>query len=228
MTISQYMTNSHKARNPKASPTKARRERESLERRDAILAAARNVFFENGIHRATVDDVAAHAEVAKGTVYLYFESKETLLAHLLLEGLDALGEQLAEAFAENHPFTAEQRLRRLASAYLDFFENEPDYFRLMMALDRGQFQEAISTELHQQIMTRSINGLGWVVRAIDQGVTDSDFAVADSKSAAGVFWAAINGALVLMSHPIRREMLQQSVESLYTGVMELMLKGMKK
>lgn len=222
------MTVSQKTKTSAKSPAKARRERETVERRDAILAAARDVFFENGIHRATVDDVAARAEVAKGTVYLYFESKETILAHLLLEGLDALGEHLSEAYAEGKPLSAEQRLRRLGVAYLDFYQNEPDYFRLMMAFDRGQFQESISTDLRQQIITRSMQGLRWVVRAIEQGTAGGDFSVADARATAGVVWAAINGALVLMSHPLRRDILEQNVESLYDGVMELTIKGMKK
>ena len=222
------MTASHRPRSTKPSPTKARRERETLERREAILAAARDVFFENGIHRATVDEIAARAEVAKGTVYLYFESKETILAHLLMEGLDALRESLAEAYAENLSLSAEQRLRRLCAAYLNFFQHEQYYFRLMMAFDRGQFQEAISAELRQLIITHSMQGLRWAVRAIEQGIADGDFAVTDAKNTAGMFWAAINGALVIMSHPLRRDILEQDVESLYNGVMELTLKGIKK
>ncbi len=70
--------------------TASRRERERAQRRDDILRAARVVFFERGFHLATVDDVAVAAEVSKGTVYLYFDTKETILAHLLLEGLDKL------------------------------------------------------------------------------------------------------------------------------------------
>ncbi len=224
------MTVSHKtrpAKKTKAPPTKARRERETLERRDAILAAAREVFFENGIHRATVDDVAAHAEVAKGTVYLYFQSKETLLAHLLLEGLDTLGERLTEAYAEATPLPAETRLRRLCAAYLNFFQDDHDYFRLMMAFDRGHFQEAVSPELYQQILLRSVKGLRWVVLAVQQGIDDGHFQVTDPKNTAGMFWAAINGALVLISHPLRRELIEQEVETLYNGVMELTIKGMK-
>ncbi|HEY68902.1 MAG TPA: helix-turn-helix transcriptional regulator, partial [Thermoflexia bacterium] len=79
--------------------TRARREREKEERRQSILRAAREVFFENGFHRATVDNVAERAEVSKGTVYLYFESKETILAHLLLEGLGELLGELEQAYA---------------------------------------------------------------------------------------------------------------------------------
>jgi len=229
MTISHYMTISHKKapKTEKVSPAKARRERETLERREAILAAARDVFFKRGFHRATVDEVAEEAEVAKGTVYLYFESKETILSHLLLEGLDALGEQLTEAFNEKSSFSAEKRLRRLCAAYLDFYTNEPDYFRLMMAFDRGQFQEAVPKELYQSILEKSSLGLQWVVKAIQQGVEDGDLAKCNAKKTAGMLWAAVNGALVIVSHPLRREMLDQEVEPLYNGVMELTIRGLK-
>jgi len=209
------------------SPAKARRERETVERRDAILASARDLFFEHGIHRTTVDDVAARAEVAKGTVYLYFESKETILAHLLLEGLDVLGERLAEAFGAASDLPAETRLRRISAAYLDFFKNEPEYFRLIMAFDRGQFQEAVQPDLYQQILTRSVRGLRWAVRAIEQGVDEGTFYVPNAKYAAGMYWAALNGALILISHPLRRELVEQELETLYNGVMETMLRGFK-
>ena len=61
-----------------------RREREKAQRRQEILDAARQVFFVRGFHSPTMDDVAALAEISKGTIYLYFESKEAILAHLLL------------------------------------------------------------------------------------------------------------------------------------------------
>src|SRR3990170_3808910 len=114
------------------SATSSRRQKEKEDRKEAILAAAREVFFEEGIRRATVDAIAARAEVAKGTVYLYFETKETILAHLLLEGLDALEARLEKAYGEATPASAEARLRQLAAAYCDFYQTEQDYFRLMM------------------------------------------------------------------------------------------------
>src|ERR1700694_4064725 len=128
------------------STTTLRRLKEKEDRKERILTAARDVFFDMGIRRATVDAIAARAEVAKGTVYLYFETKETILAHLLLEGLDGLNNYLAAAYDETHPRDGEARLRRLAGAYYDFYLAEPDYFRLMMAFDRGQFRESVSAE----------------------------------------------------------------------------------
>lgn len=82
--------------------TAQRRAREKAQRRREILKAARQEFFERGFHHPTVDDVAARAEVSKGTIYLYFVSKEEILAHLLLEGLDLLiGEMEAACAAES-------------------------------------------------------------------------------------------------------------------------------
>jgi AcrR family transcriptional regulator len=214
------------------SATHSRRQKEKEDRKDAILSAAREVFFEQGIRRATVDEIAARAEVAKGTVYLYFDSRETMLAHLLLEGLDSLNERLEAAFDESAPAGAaapggEARLRRLALAYLDFQEKEPDYFRLMMAFDRGHFREAVNTEVYEQVVHRGLRGLRWVVRAIQQGIESGEFKPGDARQQAGMIWAALNGVLVLTSHPLRRELLEQEVETLYQGVLETMLAGMK-
>jgi AcrR family transcriptional regulator len=48
------------------------------ERRDQILACARDLFAEKGYHAVTVDDIAARVEVARGTIYLYFADKRAV------------------------------------------------------------------------------------------------------------------------------------------------------
>ncbi|MDW8326467.1 MAG: TetR/AcrR family transcriptional regulator [Anaerolineales bacterium] len=207
--------------------TLSRRQRERADREKAILAAAREVFFQEGIHHATVDAIAAKAEVAKGTVYLYFPSKETLLAHLVLEGLDSIYSRLERAYDEGAAHSAETRLRRLATAYFDFYVEEPDYFRLLMAFDRGHFRESIGAELYQTILHRSLAGLHWLVRVIEQGIAARELAPGDPRRLAGATWAALNGVLVLTSHPLRREILAQDVRALYDEVMEILLRGMK-
>ena len=52
-------------------------------RRQAILEAALHMFAEHGFEAARLDDVAARAGVAKGTLYLYFASKEALFEALI-------------------------------------------------------------------------------------------------------------------------------------------------
>ena len=60
-------------------------------RREQLLAAAREVLAENGYERTTVSSIATRANVAQGTFYLYFPSKEALPGALAMELSRALG-----------------------------------------------------------------------------------------------------------------------------------------
>lgn len=206
--------------------TALRREREKAQRRDDILRAAKDIFFTRGFHTATVDDVAVAAEVSKGTVYLYFDTKETILAHLLLDGLDALIADLQTAFAEGEALDAGTRLRRIAAAYLEFFQTSPDYYRLIMAFDRGQFQAAIDPGIYQTVLARSLRGLEWVERAVRQAQAEGLIGAVDPHEAAGVLWAGLNGVLVLLSHPLRAEIVATDLESLYGAMTEVLINGL--
>ncbi len=207
--------------------TRARRKREKEVRRQSILRAAREVFFECGFHRATVDNVAERAEVSKGTVYLYFESKETILAHLLLEGLSGLIEELEQAYAAKEPLPADERLRRLSWSYLQFFQREPLYFRFLTAMDRGRFREAVTPEIYRKVLEASMEGLDWAVRAVEQGIEDGVFGCCDARQSAATLWATLNGVLELMNHPLRREMVGVGTEVLYRTAVETVIRGLQ-
>ncbi|MDQ3741464.1 MAG: TetR/AcrR family transcriptional regulator [Actinomycetota bacterium] len=71
-------------------------------RREQLLAAAREVLAENGYERTTVSSIATRANVAQGTFYLYFPSKEALPGALAMELSRALGAATARVTAEDH------------------------------------------------------------------------------------------------------------------------------
>jgi AcrR family transcriptional regulator len=63
------------------------------ERRQQILAAARDTFAKRGYHQTTIDDIVAQAGVARGTFYLYFEDKRAVFSDLI----DRFAQQLTMA-----------------------------------------------------------------------------------------------------------------------------------
>ncbi|MBZ0286874.1 MAG: TetR/AcrR family transcriptional regulator; helix-turn-helix transcriptional regulator [Anaerolineae bacterium] len=63
--------------------THERRQRRAAARRQQILDAAVRVFAEKGFQRATTKDIAEAADIAEGTIYNYFESKDQLLSEIL-------------------------------------------------------------------------------------------------------------------------------------------------
>ncbi len=62
---------------------RARSEEAKDERRAGLLAAALDEFFERGFSAARMDDIAARAGLSKGSIYLYFDSKDALFTSLV-------------------------------------------------------------------------------------------------------------------------------------------------
>jgi AcrR family transcriptional regulator len=203
-----------------------RREQERARRRQDILAAARVVFAQDGFRRATVDAIAQRAEVGKGTVYLYFASKEAVLAELVLQALAELAATLQVASDHCSVLHPDHKLRAMAEAYLVFGQQAPDYFHLLNAFDRGDFQEGVSAERREQILIESNHTLDLVSQAIGDGMALGLFAPGDPHQAAGVLWAALNGALALAAHPIRRDMMHADASVLYFATFDLYLRGL--
>jgi AcrR family transcriptional regulator len=88
-------------------------------RRQLILDAALTEFAERGFEAARLDDIAARAGVAKGTLYLYFDDKEKLFEALIRNAVDPILGRLS-AVAEAPDLPAEQVLEVMFST----FENE--------------------------------------------------------------------------------------------------------
>ncbi|MBT8494822.1 MAG: TetR/AcrR family transcriptional regulator; helix-turn-helix transcriptional regulator, partial [Deltaproteobacteria bacterium] len=77
-----------------------RRRREREQRRAQILDAAQAVFTERGLAASTMEQVAAAAEVSKGTLYLYFRSKDELFMALASEVAEATHAAIEDVAAD--------------------------------------------------------------------------------------------------------------------------------
>jgi hypothetical protein len=97
---------------------------------------------------------------------------------------------------------------------------------LLSAFDRGAFQSGISPERRAQILETSNHTLALVAQAIADGMALGMFASGDAHQSAGVLWAALNGALTLVAHPIRREMMHVNASGLYRATLETCLRGL--
>ena len=127
--------------------TKQRRRREAAQRRQSILDAAKEVFWQRGYSRATMPQIAEKAELAPGTLYLYFPGKDALYVELLLEGYDLLIERL-EAQTRDHDEAAEQAAA-LIDAFFGFARDFPEYFDIIFFLiqqESGSWEAAFQTD----------------------------------------------------------------------------------
>lgn len=93
-----------------------------------ILAAARKVFATKGFRDATVDDIAAEAGIAKGTVYLYYPSKKEMYLAALKQGLAELQQRTAAAMQS--AAGAREKLRAFVRTRMEYAEADRDFFRI--------------------------------------------------------------------------------------------------
>jgi len=74
----------------KRRPSKPKFRRRAEARKDEVLDAALELFTEKGFAATRVDDIAQKAGISKGTIYLYFESKEALMEGLIERALSPI------------------------------------------------------------------------------------------------------------------------------------------
>lgn len=99
-----------------SSALAAQREGRNSQKQDRILQAAIDVFAEHGYFNARVSDIAKRAEVADGTIYLYFKSKEQILMAALENAFDRFLLMANRELAEIHD--PREKLKRLAELHL--------------------------------------------------------------------------------------------------------------
>jgi AcrR family transcriptional regulator len=179
-----------------------RKQRERLARRETILAAAAQVFAAHGVDGATVEMVARQAEVAVGTIYLYFFSRDDLFVSLMAERIGRLRARYLEIHARD--LKPLDELRAIGDAYFDHLRESRGLFlaqlsvtfsKLSLRLSRPEELEHFELvrrlgrecfDLYRDSVKRWLNA---------SGARTSD---ADATRAATVIWAALNGAFLLM------------------------------
>ena len=126
---------------PSVSPitTRKRPSTKPLDRRQSIVQAAAALFAKTGFSDCEMQRVASRLRIAKGTLYLYFTSKEELFSACVDWEMQQMHTAIAaatEGIAD--PF---DRIAKAILAYLTFFDEHPDYVELLIqerAIFRGR------------------------------------------------------------------------------------------
>lgn len=96
---------------------------------EKILQVAARLFAKHRFHEARMEDIAAAAEVGKGTIYRYFPDKESLYLALLSRAGEQVSERLQQELASAVGPT--QRLEAIVTAVVGYFDEQPHLFDLI-------------------------------------------------------------------------------------------------
>lgn len=116
---------------PKAKPkrTGQRARMTSAERREQLIDVSRALFAERGFEGASIEEIAARAEVSKPIVYEHFGGKEGLYAVVVDREVRQLLGMMRTSLTGDHP---RELLEQAAFALLDYIEQSSDGFRILV------------------------------------------------------------------------------------------------
>lgn len=101
------------------------------EKREDILKAAIRVISDLGFERTKIEDIAKEAGIGKGTVYEYFESKNTLFMELIRYCIEQLNAGIVKAFADGDNILA--KIRNLSVYFTEFFSKHMEIANSMLS-----------------------------------------------------------------------------------------------
>ena len=203
-----------------------RREREKEARRAAILDAARYVFFSKGLLAATVDDIAQRAELSKGTLYLYFRTKEEIYISLMNEGLDILIGYFRRALAAKA--RADVLLRRLKGAYYRFYEENREYFTILFLYFHTDLQGKVSPAIQASCETKAVTCLQVLADLIQRGIREGVFRPCDPWQMVLVGWTSFNGIIMLAEQDHQHAAaLKFDVKKLLDVSIDVLIRGLR-
>jgi AcrR family transcriptional regulator len=177
---------------------------------DKILAAAARLFATHRFHEARMEDIAADAEVGKGTLYRYFKDKEELYRALLARAAEGLQARLREALAT--PGTPRDRLVAVVAALLGYFDEQPHL------LDLIQHAEAMQKPGQEFSWQKTRNQTTALVQELFQaGKREGVFAVDDAPLACLMLLGGLRAVLRFGIRPRPADIAERIVSGLLGG-----------
>lgn len=178
---------------------KERKEKEKQQRIDLILKAAEKVFAIKGLEHTTMNDVAALAELGKGTLYLYFTSKDDIVFALTSIAIEELHKEFTKAIQK--PETGIDKLSAIGLAYMEFCRKHPvkyqllNFYRIQPLKPEHEKEIPFFFKCHQE----SEKLFGLMIQIIIGGIEDKSISKhVDPFQTALILWGTTTGIYQLI------------------------------
>jgi AcrR family transcriptional regulator len=204
-----------------------RRGKEKDNRKRLILKSARTLFFKKGFNKVTVDEIAKSSELGKGSIYLYFNSKEEIYAQILLNDIDNFNSQVSALLEKES--SSSDLLSQFSYIYIDFFINDGELFRILMTYMLHPAKMNLTEKLNSQILQANARSIDVIGKILQLGIDSKEFsAEINLKQSQNSFWGLLNGIISLFifsGAPTKR---RERIYSTTKLALEIFIKGLKK
>ncbi len=188
-----------------AEPKRLSTEKRKLTQK-AIQKAAQQVFFEKGYVNSTISEIAKLAGVAKGSIYLHFQTKDDLYLSLMLPMLQEIRKSLTElkdTLSQTKQLSGKDFIAGFYNHYRRIYSFDPDGIRIIQAFQLGDLISAMSKEKQEELtavarenfqLSRSVFAMAIQRKAIRQFNT---------MELVDIFWSTFIGIIQLEESKLR-------------------------
>lgn len=172
----------------------------------AIQKAAKKVFFEKGFTNATIAEIAKLAGVAKGSIYLYFQTKDDLYLSLMLPILQEIQRSvlaLKEKVALGRCKTAKDLIAGFYDHYKRIYSFDPDGIRIIQAFQLGDMISAMSEKNQEELTGLARENFELSRSILSMAMKQKTIAKIDTLELADILWATFIGVVQLEESKLR-------------------------
>lgn len=208
--------------------TTQRKERERDQRRRDILSSARVAFLKHGIATTTMERIAQEAELAKGTLYLYFRNREELLMGLLADDLRTLTASITTV--ANSPLSPPEKLKQAFTTFHSYSQENVFFYQMMTHTNVGLM---ISSVAENPVITDfvSINEqlITIVESIVEQGVREGYFHLHGPirRVVAEIIIAMKGSVMILRNNLIPPGWINDTEEIILGDIVKLIIRGLQ-
>lgn len=175
-----------------------RKEREREQRRHEILKAAQRVFFRHGFDKTSMEMVAEECQLAKGTLYLYFKSKEELYVSLVQDGIEILDAMMAREIEKRLPH--DEKLLAMVRSYFEFTQMHQEYFAVFKMIDVGVLNGKVEQEKLDSIQRLRVTAFERMKNVVSEAMERGEFKTTHQpQEIVMMLWASTFGAIMMCS-----------------------------
>jgi AcrR family transcriptional regulator len=203
-----------------------RRKREKKNRKNAILKAARRLFFENGFRPVTVESIAKKAELSKGSIYLYFKSKEEIYTQILLGDIDKFHGHFTDLIPKST--SASEAITRFAMIYVDLFLNDRELFRILMTFMLHTSAMNLPEDLNSHIIKSTNRNINTIEEIFRYGIERGEFSrTINLRLSRNALWGLLNGIISLHLFTGIESKRAEVIQSTIKAGLEIYIRGLK-
>ena len=204
-----------------------RRKKEKENRKNAILKVARKLFFDKGFKSVTIDNIAAKAELSKGSIYLCFDSKEEIYVQVLIAENIERNKKNSNFLAKEA--SASELLLGFTGNYIDHFLGNNELFRILMTFMLHSDQMNLTEKQDNQLIRTTNENIRIISEIIQKGIDSGEFSPGiNVRLVQNAIWGLLNGIISLYLFTGNQSKRENRIRSMVKDSVNIFIKGLRR